>query len=309
MALYRDIFGTLEHELFLTYTGIETDLIFTKGIDLPGFAAFPLLETEEGREILGTYYRYLIELARVKSTAVILESPTWMANRDRAAAIGYSPEDVVRANRDAIAHMAKIRAKENGVTIVLSANIGPRDDAYAPSDQMSAETAEAYHSEQMAVLASTEVDIASGYTLAYPAEAIGMAHAARKHGLPLVVAFKVEIDGYLPNGEALQSAVEAVDAATDNYPTYFMINCAHPDHFENVLTDAPWAKRVKGIVANASRCSHVELDEAEELDDGNPQELGSQLAALKDAHSQLRVLGGCCGTDLRHLAEIAARTF
>ncbi|MEL7299609.1 MAG: homocysteine S-methyltransferase family protein [Pseudomonadota bacterium] len=298
-------------DLMLAHAGIETDLIFNKGVDLPGFASFPLMETAEGRALLETSMAELLDVGARAGTGVILESPTWMANRDRAAGIGYAPADVLRINRDALAMMAGLRDRaprvsgKTGGPIILSGNIGPRDDAYAPADQMSAETAEAYHAEQIAALAQTEVDVISAYTLAYPAEAIGIVRAARAVGLPVVISFTVETDGTLPTGQPLGAAIAEVDAATAGQAAYFMINCAHPDHFGDTLEPAPWMDRLRGLIVNASRCSHAELDEAEHLDDGDPVELGQQMAALRQRFPHLTVLGGCCGTDMRHMAEIA----
>ena len=208
-------------------------------------------------------------------------------------------------NQKAIALMADVRSIHSDISTVISANLGPRDDAYAPSDQMKAEEAESYHAEQISALAETDADVVSGYTLSYPAEAIGIVRAARRFGLPVVISFTVEIDGKLPTGETLEAAIVAVDQVTDGYAAYFMINCAHPDHFRSVLSDDPWMQRVKGLVANASKCSHAELDEAVELDAGDPVELGKSLSAIRKRFPHIQVLGGCCGTDLRHINEIA----
>lgn len=306
---YR-IFLSAKNDLFLAYVGMETDLIFNRGVDLPGFASYPLLESADGRDLLESYLTDMVALARDTGTGVILESPTWVANRDRAAGIGYTPEALIELNQQAIALMDNVRSGNDGVPIVISANLGPRDDAYEPSEQMTADEAEQYHSEQISALAEADVDVISGYTLAYPAEAIGIARAAQRFEKPVVIAFTVETDGKLPTGITLKNAITEVDTATDGYPTYFMINCAHPEHFTSVLEDAPWMQRIKGLVANASRCSHAELDEAEELDDGDPTELGKQLSDIRRRFPHIQVLGGCCGTDMRHMAQIAiaART-
>lgn len=305
MAIYRDNLPQSDGRMFLAYTGMETDLLFLKGIDLPGFASYPLLETDDGCRILESYYRELIELGRKSNVGVILESPTWVANRDRGAKIGYSPERLAELNKKAIKLISKVRSKSGDLPTVLSANIGPRNDAYAPGEQMTAKEAESYHCEQIATLAETDVDLVSGYTLAYAAEAAGIVLAARRYGLPVTISFTLETDGRLPTGEALGDAIIEVDAATDGYAKYFMINCAHPDHFNEILKGEPWILRLKGVVANASRCSHAELDEAETLDDGNPEELGQQLAAINKKYPHINILGGCCGTDNRHMAQIA----
>lgn len=311
MAKDQRAFLSADTDLFLAYVGMETDLIFNRGVDLPGFASYPLLQSTDGRDLLKSYMTDMVTLAKDTGTGVILESPTWVANRDRAAGIGYTPDALIALNQQAIALMDDVRAANGDVPTIINANLGPRDDAYEPSDQMTAEEAEHYHSEQISTLAETDVDVISGYTLAYPEEAIGIVRAARRFDLPVVIAFTVETDGKLPTGVSLARAISDVDAATDDYATYFMINCAHPEHFVSVLEDAPWMQRIKGLVANASRCSHAELDEAEELDDGDPTELGKQLSDIRRRFPHIQVLGGCCGTDMRHMAQIAtaARTF
>lgn len=295
----------LGQSLYLVYVGMETDLIFGHGMDLPGFASFPLLETEAGQQILLGYYRKLIALGREAGMGVILESPTWVAHHDRGAALGYSLGQLDALNRQAIALMAGLREDGGDLPTIISGNIGPRDDAYAPGDQMTADEAQAYHADQITALAGAGVDLVSGYTLADPIEAIGLVRAAQQVAVPVVISFTVETDGRLPTGGTLKDAIAQVDDATGGYASYFMINCAHPEHFSAVLAHAPWMSRVGGIVANASRCSHAELDEATELDDGDPIELGQQLADICRIYPGIRVVGGCCGTDMRHMSEIA----
>ena len=295
----------LDGQLYLTYTGMETDLMFTQGVDLPGFASYPLLETPSGRELLTQYYTDFIKLGQRENLGIILESPTWVANRDRGAELGYSSKQLQQLNIQAVDFMDQIRAPFASAPILISVNVGPRADAYAPAEQMSETEAEHYHWEQISALEGTKTDCISGYTLAYTQEAIGISHAAKRANLPVVIAFTVETDGRLPTGTSLQQAIETVDRATEAYPSYYMINCAHPDHFQNILSDAPWMNRLKGIVANASRCSHAELDEATELDAGNPTELGQQLAEFHRSYPNINILGGCCGTDMRHITCIA----
>lgn len=305
MALHRLALPQMGGDLFLTYTGMETDLLFTQGVDLPGFASYPLLETLSGRAHLERYYTDLIDVGRAAGTGVILEAPTWVANRDRGAEIGYSPGAVISRNAQAVEFISQIRTKCGDLPTLLSANIGPRADAYAPDHQMDATQAQAYHAEQIDVLAQTSADMISGYTIAYPQEAIGMVRAAQQVQMPIMIAFTVEQDGCLPTGTPLGDAIQTVDAATDHYASYFMINCAHPDHFASCLSDAPWMSRLRGLVANASRCSHAELDNATTMDDGDPLELGQQLAAIHLKYPNISILGGCCGTDMRHITSIA----
>lgn len=289
---------------YLTWTGMETDLIFKGGIDLPGFASFPLLRKPDMRGRLESYAQKQIQVAARHGLGTVLESATWMANLDRAAALGYNRSDLVEINRDAIALLAGVRDQCGAKNVLISANIGPRDDAYAPSDIMTVREAEHYHSAQIESLMGTAVDLLSAYTFSNSAEATGFVRAGRNAGLPSVVAFTVETDGRLPTGQTIDAAISEVDATTNAGAAYFMVNCAHPDHFSAVLTGNP---RLAGIVANASRCSHAELDEATQLDEGDAAELGTQFAGLVANFPTIRVIGGCCGTDMRHLEEMASR--
>lgn len=308
MAKYRAALPQLGDGVFLYHAGMETDLIFNHGVDLPGFSSYPLLESDQGRETLRDYYAGQVDLARSTGTGILLESATWKANRDRAVELGRSPAQLETINAAAIELLAGVREQRGDLPTVLSATVGPRGDAYAPSSRMSADEAENYHAEQIAVLSRTEADMVSALTLCYAEEAIGIVCAARQYGMPVAISFTVETDGRLPTGMALKDAIETVDDATGRGAAYYLVNCAHPDHFSGVLKDEPWMRRLKGVVVNASRCSHAELDEAEELDDGNPQELGRQVGALRAKFPHFTVVGGCCGTDLRHLQEIAENT-
>ncbi|MCP3937358.1 MAG: homocysteine S-methyltransferase [Actinomycetia bacterium] len=284
---------------------METDLIFTRGIDLPGFASYPLLETAEGRQTLRGYCSDLVALARDVGAGVVLESPTWVANRDRGKEIGYDPARLHELNRAAIDLIRGVRDDNRDVEIVLSCAIGPRQDAYNPESFMSVAEAEQYHSEQISWVADTGVDMVDVTTVAYPEEAAGVVLAARAALLPVMVGFTVETNGRLLSGHSLEEAIGFVDAASDSAAAYYVINCAHPDHFGDVLVDASWMSRVRGVVANASRCSHEELDNSEVLDDGDPVELGELIGAIRLRLPHINVVGGCCGTDMRHMTEIA----
>ena len=289
-------------QAYSCYVGMETDLIFNQGVELPGFASFPLLESTVGRARLANYAKAQLGWSKVAGLGAILETPTWMANRDRAAPLGYSAEQLVGVTHQAV---ELLKAVEPGtVPRLISVNIGPRDDAYAPSDQMDISTAKAYHFDQIAAAKSAGADMASGFTLAYAAEAAGIACAGQDVGIPVVISFTVELDGRLPSGETLADAIALVEAASTGSVAYYMINCAHPDHFAATLDDPAVAAKIAGLVVNASRCSHSELDEAEELDDGDPAELGALVGAMAARFPTLRVFAGCCGTDARHMTEI-----
>jgi S-methylmethionine-dependent homocysteine/selenocysteine methylase len=308
MSKYRDQLPQLSDKTFITDGGLETTLIFHHGYDLPEFAAFDLFKQRNGYETLRNYFTGYARIAKTHQTGFILESPTWRASRDWGQKIGYSPKDLKEINRLSIAMLEDIRTQweDEKTPMVISGNIGPRDDGYTVTDKMTAQQARQYHKEQIGTFRETEADLVSAFTINYVEEAIGITWAARDAGLPVVISFTVETDGRLPSGQPLGEAINAVDTATANGPAYYMINCAHPTHFETTLAvDAPWLKRLRAIRANASAKSHAELDEATELDAGNPDELGLNYADLKACMPQLNIFGGCCGTDHRHVAAIS----
>lgn len=291
---------------FLTDGGIETTLIFHDGWDLPHFAAFHLLRTPQGRDALHAYFRTYIDVATRHGAGLVLESATWRANRDWGERLGYGEADLAQANRDAIDLLVALRDEAPGTQVVISGCIGPRGDGYVPDAAMTATQAQDYHRAQVRTFAATEADLVTAITMNYVEEAQGVARAAREAGMPVALSFTVETDGRLPTGDTLRSAIERVDEDTNGYPAYYMINCAHPTHFAQVLQDdAPWVRRIGGVRANASRMSHAELNEATELDAGDPDELAHEHAELVRRLPALRVFGGCCGTDHRHVGAIA----
>lgn len=309
MTNYRNNLPQLNGNLFLTDGGIETTLIFLEGFDLPEFAAFDLLKSAKGRTALRDYFRRYAKIAAEHGTGFIFETPTWRSNPNWAAKIGYSAAMLAEANRAAVALTVQVRDEFVGriPQMVISGCVGPSDDGYRPSTMMTAAEATRYHAEQVNLFATTEADMVMANTMTYPEEAIGVVEAAKSAEMPVVISFTVETDGRLPNGQTLQSAIEQVDAVTDHYVSYFMLNYAHPTHFTDALSAGEvWTQRIRGLRANASRMSHKELDNAEELDEGNPVELGEQYRALMNHQlCKLNVMGGCCGTDHRHIAAIA----
>ena len=309
MTVYRTALPQLGGDLFVTDGGIETTLIFHDGLELPDFAAYALLDRPDGEAALQKYFRAYGAIARRFGVGLILESATWRASRDWAARLGHTPAELARLNHAAVRLLEGLRgeAEEAGTRAVISGCVGPRGDGYNPTSLMSIEEAASYHAEQIGVFADTAADLVTAITMNYVEEAIGITRAAHRAGVPAVISFTVETDGRLPTGDTLPAAIERVDAETAAYPVYYMINCAHPTHFERVLDGTqPWAQRVRGLRANASRQSHAELNEATVLDIGDPVELGREYAELKRRLPRLNVMGGCCGTDHRHVEQIAA---
>lgn len=309
MPRYRNQLPQLSESLFLTDGGLETTIIFRDGIDLPEFAAFSLLETEKGYDILKNYYRKYANIASNYQAGLILESMTWRASEDWGKKLGYSNKQLVYFNRMGIELLKNIRHEYENVIphIVISGCIGPRSDGYKADVTMTAEEAAHYHRTQIGTIKKTEADMVAALTIPYIAEGAGIALAARSEEMPVVISFTVETDGRLPSGETLKEAIIQIDALTNYGPAYYMINCAHPNHFANALGAEPWTNRIRAIRANASTKSHAELDEATELDEGNPIQLGLQYLYLSEHLKNLNILGGCCGTDHRHVEEICKR--
>jgi S-methylmethionine-dependent homocysteine/selenocysteine methylase len=297
----------MSEQLILTDGGLETTLVFHEGVELPHFAAFPLLDSPAGRELLRRYFAPFFDVAREHSAAFQLDTPTWRANRDWGGRLGYDRAALDRVNRDAVTFARTLAAEAAGVDVRVNGVVGPRGDGYVVDERMSSDEARAYHRDQVASLATGGADMVSAITMTYPDEAIGFARAAADAGVPAVVSFTVETDGRLPDGSMLGDAIEAVDAATDGPIKGFMVNCAHPSHFEHVLQEGgTWRERITGLRANASRMSHEQLDAAEELDAGDPEDLAHRYVVVSEDLPRLTTLGGCCGTDRRLVAAIAS---
>src|SRR4029453_875358 len=309
MAKYRQALSQMQGDFFLTDGGIETTLIFLEGQDLPHFAAFHLFRTPEGEATLRKYFRTYAELAEKYRSGLVLETATWRASADWGEKLGYSSDALAGANQKSVRLLEEIREEYETprTPIVISGCIGPRGDGYLPDNPMSDEQAEGYHSSQVETFAGTAADLVTAITMNYAEEAVGLACAARNANLPVVISFTVETDGKLPTGQSLGDAIQQVDEATSGYPAYFMINCAHPTHFSRVVGgDEPWVERIRGLRENASTISPAELNTPPELDAGNPAELGREYAVLKRHQlKSLNVFGGCCGTDHRHIEQIA----
>jgi homocysteine S-methyltransferase len=308
MPSYRESLPQLAGSPFLTDGGLETTLIFHDHLDLPCFAAFPLVDAPRGRETLKTYFRPYLEKAAAHGVGFVLSTPTWRANADWGARVGYSAQELRRVNSESVALVEELRPAYacDRTPIVIEGVLGPRGDGYKVEGRMTAAEAERYHADQIEAFRDSAADMIGAFTITYPEEAIGIARAAARNGLPAAIAFTVETDGRLPSGDTLRSAIEQVDqACEDDAPVYYMINCAHPTHFDHVLVNGEvWLDRIRGLRANASTMSHAELDNAQELDAGDPVDLGRRYRDLRERMPRLSVLGGCCGTDHRHIAAI-----
>ncbi len=309
MKTYRSHLPQLDGGLFLTDGGLETMLIFQEGLELPEFASFDILRTVKGKELLKEYYVRYLSIAWQGGYGFVLDSPTWRASSDWGEKLGYSKEALAAVNREAIEQLAALRRQYQtpALPIVVSGQVGPRGDSYDPGRIMNVFEARDYHAAQINTFAETEADMITAQTITNVEEAIGITEAAQAVGLPAAVSFTVETDGRLPTGQGLGEAIVDVDEATGRGPAYYMVNCAHPSHFAEPLSSGgEWRQRIRGVRANASACSHAELDNSTVLDDGDPEDFGAWHADLLLWNPQIAVLGGCCGTDHRHLQCVSA---
>jgi homocysteine S-methyltransferase len=309
MAKYRSNLPQLGDRTFLTDSGLETTLMFHDKIDLPLNSAIIMHTSEQGEQRLRDYFVRHIAIAKAHNAGFVLESATWRASPGWGAKLGYTPSDLIRLNRRSIALLVALRDEHETpqCPMPISGNVGPRGDGYFPDQMMTGAEAMRYHAFQCDLFADTEADLISAFTMTHSGEAIGIARAAAAVEMPVVISFTTETDGRLPSGETMREAIEKTDDATSGAPAYYMINCAHPTHFADALEKGEaWLKRLRGLRANSSMRSHAELDNSPDLDIGDPVDLGRRYANLRGALGTcFNIMGGCCGTDHRHVTAIA----
>lgn len=306
---------------FLTLGGAETYLLYLQGFDLQDFCAFELFDDEEAFSAFERgFLRPTADAALAHGMGLVVDCLVWRASADWVVRRGRPLEALARINRTAVERMRRFvedwrsehGAAAAGLPVRLVGELGPRGDGYVLDHgaRLDADQAQAYHRPQVEALAEAGVDVIGALTMTSVEEAVGIVRAARAVDRPVFVSPTVETDGTLPDGSTLGGFVERVDAATDGAPTFYQVNCAHPTHLEATLRaaaerGAPWLRRLKGFRANASVRSHEELDASETLDAGDPPDLAARVARMR-RDFDLRIVGGCCGTDSRHMAAIAA---
>lgn len=290
--------------MYVTDAGLETWLVFHRGIDLPAFAAYPLVDEPAGKAHLVEYFEQFAAIAAATGSGLLLETPTWRSNPEWGASLGHDLDELGRLVDASVELVDRVVERwSDGRPALVSGSVGPRGDGYVLGGTMTADEAAAYHRFQIDRMAAAGVDLVSALTIGYADEAIGVTQAAAGAGVPSVISFTVDTDGRLPSGQPLAEAIEQTDAG-GAAPAHYMVNCAHPTHFAEVL-DGAWLGRIGGIRANASALSHAELDAMETLDAGDPLDLAEHYRMLLGRLPALRVVGGCCGTDARHVAAIA----
>ncbi|WP_221934346.1 homocysteine S-methyltransferase family protein [Aliiglaciecola sp. M165] len=293
--------------IFLTEGGIETEIMYKWGFDLPHFAMFPLLENPEASETIKNMYRRYLDVVAKYGHNALIGGFDYRASPDYGKALGYSEDGLREANMRSIQFLRDVAAEYNGQIdqCLFTGYVGPRGDAYFGANNMSIEESEQYHSVQIETLKAAGVDLVWAVTFSHVQEAIGVVRAAKKIGLPIAISFTLTSEHKLSSGLSFSSAIKIVDAQTAGYPSFFSINCSHPDEFGPALSDGEWMHRVRSLRPNAAKMDKISLCKLGHLEEGNPVELGIQIGELKKRYEHMDIWGGCCGTCETHLEEMA----
>lgn len=291
---------------FVAGWGTETWLQYVDGFELRHFCAFELLDDPKGYDCIADYTDKVAAAAASNGFGAIIDGIHYRASPDWGDLIGYSRDALRDVNRRGIELYREIagRYETDETPMLVGAAIGPRGDAYETGHKMDMAEAEDYHAQQIDMLKDAGADLVTAATFSSPTEAAGLVRAAAAAGVPVAVSF-IAKGGKLSGGETLSEAIGMVDDATDGAALHFTINCTHPTEFEAGLSDGAWTRRLGGFLPNAVAMELLSLCRLGHLEDGDPVELGGQMADLARRFPHARIWGGCCGTDARHIAEIA----
>jgi homocysteine S-methyltransferase len=307
-SMHEEFPPRLENKFYLTEGGTETEILYKWGYELPEFAMFTLLENAEANEcVLGMYRRYF-DVAEAYGTGILVTGHDYRASPDWARKLGYSLKGLTEMQHRTIQFLTDIRAEYEGRVsdVYVSGCIGPRGDAYGTGGGISEAESEDYHSVQLSNLVETDADMAIAQTFNNIPEAIGVVRAATAIGIPIGVCLTLTTDALLRSGPTLKEAVETIDDRTGGAAAWFGTNCSHPVEFEPAISEAgAWAERLRYIRPNATQMEKIALCKLGHLEDGDPVELGHQIGDVARRFPNADILGGCCGTDERHLGEIA----
>lgn len=299
----------LDDRIYITEGGIETEILYKWGFELPEFSMYPLLDNADAMKTIHAMFDRVFAAAAAHDAGIVLAGLDYRASPDWAEKIGYSRDQLdafihrniafLKGRREA--HADRVR------DVYIAATCGPRGDAYGTGGTITEDEAEAYHAFQIAASKAAGADLVIGITFNNIPESIGFVRAAQDVGIPVGISLTLTPEGVMRSGPSLQQAVEEIDAATDGAAAWFGTNCAHPVEFEPALNGGAWTDRLRYVRPNASKMDKIALCKLGHLEDGDPEELGGQMADLKRRFPQADILGGCCGTDERHLGEIARR--
>lgn len=298
----------LEGKFYLTEGGTETEILYKWGFELPEFAMFPLLDNPKADQVIRDIYRRYFDAAEKHQTGLLILGHDYRASPDWGAKLGYTTEGLADMQRRTIEFLDDVRREYVGRVsdVYIAGCIGPRGDAYGTGGDISEEEAEEYHSVQLTTLKSTQADMAIAVTFNNVPEAVGVIRAAHRIGIPIGVSLTLTTEGVLRSGPTLREAIEVIEEKTNGSAAWYGTNCSHPLEFASALADeGPWLERLRYIRPNAVKMEKVALCKLGHLEDGDPVELGEQMGEVASKFPSADILGGCCGTDERHLGEIA----
>ena len=282
--------------LYLTEGGQETEILYRHGHELPEFAMYPLLDNAQAMSDLESMYRAILDVAAEHGFAALISGLDYRASPDWGEKLGYSRTGLADAVEQSIAFLRDVSRPYQGQIdqILISGMLGPRGDAYSLNRTITANEAEEYHSFQLEILKRAGVDIAGAVTFNNIPEAIGVARAAARIGVPLAISFTLDSSNRLQSGPTLKEAVEAVDAETgDARPDFYGINCSHPLEFEPALEPGDWIFRLRSLRPNASARDKMELCAIGHLEEGDPADLGERMGTLARKYPHIDIFGGC----------------
>ena len=293
---------------YLTEGGIETEIMYKYGFELPHFAMFPLLDNPEALTAMKGIWQRSLRAAADNGFNAIMNGVDYRASPDWGALLGYTPDGLASMQMRAIDFLRDVaRDFEQDIdTIIISGTIGPRGDAYSRNETITADVAEEYHSVQLATLKKAGVDMAWAMTFNNIPEAVGTIRAAENTGIPIAMGLSLDSSSRLNSGPSMAEAVPEIDAQTNSAAAFFGLNCSHPLEFEPALDGGEWMKRLRSIRPNASPMDKIALCKIGHLEDGDPDELAQQMLDVARRMPHMDIFGGCCGTDERHLSKIAA---
>jgi homocysteine S-methyltransferase len=295
-------------ELFLTEGGSETEIMYRHGYELPEFAMFPLLENPTARAAMRGMYCEQLDVAAEHGLSFLLTGMDYRASPDWGAKLGYSAQALADANIAAIDFLRDIAQDYAGQIprLLVGGILGPRGDAYSLNQTITAASAEDYHAVQLQTLKRAGVDFAIAQTINNIPEAVGIARAAAAINMPLSISLTLDSSGRLKSGPSLGEAITEIDRLSDDTaPAFYMLNCSHPVEYAPAITANGWTHRLRGVRPNASKMEKIALCKLGHIEDGDPVELGQQMADLRARFPHMDIFGGCCGTGAAHLREMA----
>lgn len=266
-----------------------------------------MIYDEAGKVLLEKIYREYLGIAESSDLPIMLLTPTWRTNKERTSKANV---DMKTINTDAFLFVDNIRKSYSNFSdkIFIGGLTGCKGDAYKPEEALSEKDAYMFHKDQTQALADAGVDFLLASTLPALTETVGIAKAMSETSKDYVISFVIRDSGKLLDGTVLTDAIKIIDDSISTPPLFYLTNCIHPDVLHKSFLNLKYEddilkKRLFGIQANASSKSPEELDELEELDADSPVNWARGMVDLNKNYD-LKILGGCCGTDVRFISSI-----